>query len=88
MVLGLDSYIETATSTATCDLLVLRRHQYDRMFKRKYAISAVEKLKVDLATRLCLYIHQTTYNSCAFLKFLKHIVNLNVYLPFPPYQDF
>ncbi|XP_046564428.1 uncharacterized protein LOC124273258 [Haliotis rubra] len=70
MVLGLESYIETATTTAACDLLVLRRGQYDRMFKRKYATQSVVKLKEDLATRLCLYIHQTTSGNCAFLKFL------------------
>lgn len=70
MVLGLESYIETATTTAACDMLVLRRGQYDRMFKRKYATQSVVKLKEDLATRLCLYIHQTTSGNCAFLKFL------------------
>ena len=70
MVLGLEDCIETATATGTCEFLVLRKDQYDRLFRRKYAIQSVNKLKDDLANRLCLYILKTTPADGSFLRYL------------------
>ncbi|XP_041352079.1 uncharacterized protein LOC121370722 [Gigantopelta aegis] len=70
MVLGLEDCIETATATGTCEFLVLRKDQYDRLFRRKYATQSVNKLKDDLANRLCLYILKTSVAEGSFLRYL------------------
>lgn len=70
MVMGLDNYIETATARSSCTLLKVRRQQYDRMLKRKFAVSTLERLKENLTSRLCLYIYQCPVADSAFLRFL------------------
>lgn len=70
VLLGLDTYIETARSPGECEVLLLKRSQFERMFKRKYALHAVEKLKESLASKLCLYIYQSAPRNVAFLKYL------------------
>ncbi|XP_005112955.2 uncharacterized protein LOC101859221 [Aplysia californica] len=70
MTLGLDTYIETAVSPGECELVMLKRTQFERMFKRKYAATTLEKLREALAQKLCLYIYQSEPQNTAFLKFL------------------
>ena len=70
MVLGLPTYLETVVARSTVTLLKLRRQQFDRIFKRRYATQALETIKHYLAQRLCLYIYQCPSNDAAFLKFI------------------
>ncbi|CAL1541441.1 unnamed protein product [Lymnaea stagnalis] len=70
IILGLDTYIENATAPGDCELLYLKRSQFEKMFKRKYALATLDKLKEALANKLCLYIYQSDPSTVAFLKFL------------------
>ncbi|XP_059178746.1 uncharacterized protein LOC131957918 isoform X1 [Physella acuta] len=70
IILGLETYIENATAPGDCELLVLKKSQFEKMFKRKYALATLDKLKEVLANKLCLYIYQSDPNKVAFLKFL------------------
>lgn len=71
VLLGLETYTETARAPGECEVLLLKRSQFERMFRRKYALNTVEKLKEVLATRLCLYIYQCAQRtSASFLKYL------------------
>ena len=68
--MGLESYIETAIAPGECELLMLRRSQFERLFRRKYAAQTLEKLREAQAQKLCLYIYQSDPSSVEFLKFL------------------
>ena len=70
MVLGLPTFLETVVARSTVTLLKLRRQQFDRIFKRRYAVQALETIKHYLAQRLCLYIYQCPSTDAAFLKFM------------------
>ena len=70
MILGLDSYLETAVARSTVTLLKLRRQQFERIFKRRYAAGTLDTFRDYLAQRLCLYIYQCPQPSSAFLKFI------------------
>ncbi|KAK7090258.1 uncharacterized protein [Littorina saxatilis] len=70
VILGLDTLLETAVARSTVTLLKLRRQQFDRIFKRRYAVQTLETIKQYLVQRLCLYIYQCPPNDSAFLKFL------------------
>ncbi|KAK3769256.1 hypothetical protein RRG08_059881 [Elysia crispata] len=70
MLLGLESYIETAIAPGECELLMLRRSQFERLFRRKYAALTLEKLREAQAQKLCLYIYQSDPSRVEFLKFL------------------
>uniref|UniRef100_A0A2C9LGG3 Cyclic nucleotide-binding domain-containing protein n=1 Tax=Biomphalaria glabrata TaxID=6526 RepID=A0A2C9LGG3_BIOGL len=70
IILGLDTYMENATAPGHCELLVLKRGQFEKTFKRKYALATLDQVKESLANKLCLYIYQSDPNKVAFLKFL------------------
>ncbi|GFO08771.1 CAMP-dependent protein kinase regulatory subunit [Plakobranchus ocellatus] len=70
MLLGLESHIETAIAPGECELLMLRRAQFERLFRRKYAAVTLEKLREAQAQKLCLYIYQSDPSRVEFLKFL------------------
>uniref|UniRef100_A0A0B7A4N8 Cyclic nucleotide-binding domain-containing protein n=1 Tax=Arion vulgaris TaxID=1028688 RepID=A0A0B7A4N8_9EUPU len=69
LILGLDTYIETIISHGECQLLTLKRSQFERTFKKKFAETTLHMLKEALASKLCLYMYQCDPQNVAFLKF-------------------
>lgn len=67
---GLNTFMETAVARSTVLLLKLRRSQFDRIFKKRYAAQALETIRNCLAQRICLYIYQCPPGDSAFLKYI------------------
>ncbi|KAH9514724.1 hypothetical protein Btru_023414 [Bulinus truncatus] len=81
IILGLETYIENATAPGHCELLVLKRGQFEKTFKRKYALATLDTLKESLANKMCLYIYQSDPSKVAFLKFLNiKLMDANILL--------
>ncbi|CAG5131952.1 unnamed protein product, partial [Candidula unifasciata] len=70
VILNLDSFIETAVSHGECELMSLKRSQFEKTFKKRFAATTLDMLKESLANKLCLYMYQCDPADVAFLKFL------------------
>ncbi|BFZ00757.1 hypothetical protein BsWGS_03796 [Bradybaena similaris] len=69
-ILNLDTYIETAVAHGECELMSLKRSQFEKTFGKRFAAATLDMLKETLASKLCLYMYQCNPADVAFLKFL------------------